>query len=32
VHISEDLPVNIANTGNQLVPDYHIHAVVTWWF
>lgn len=26
------LPVNIATTGNQLVPDYRIHGAVTWRF
>ncbi len=27
-----DLPVSIATTGNQLVPDYRIHGSVTWRF
>jgi hypothetical protein len=31
-HIGADLPVSIASSGNQLVPDYRIHAAVTWRF
>jgi len=31
-HIGADLPVSIASTGDQLVPDYRIHAAVTWRF
>ena len=31
-HIGVDLPVSIANSGEQLVPDYRIHAAVTWRF
>jgi len=27
-----DLPVSIATTGNQLVPDYRIHGALTWRF
>jgi hypothetical protein len=30
--IGADLPASIASTGNQLVPDYRIHAAVTWRF
>ena len=31
-HIGADLPVSINETGEQLVPDYRIHAAVTWRF
>jgi hypothetical protein len=31
-HIGVDLPVCIASTGDQLVPDYRVHAAVTWRF
>jgi hypothetical protein len=31
-HLGADLPVSIASTGNQVVPDYRIHAAVTWRF
>jgi hypothetical protein len=31
-HTGVDLPASIASTGNQLVPDYRIHAAVTWRF
>ena len=31
-HFGADLPVSIASTSNQLVPDYRIHAAVTWRF
>jgi hypothetical protein len=31
-HIGADLPVSIASTGDQLVPDYRIHAALTWRF
>lgn len=31
-HIGTDVPVSIDNTGEQLVPDYRIHAAVTWRF
>jgi hypothetical protein len=31
-HIGADLPVSIASTGGQLVPDYRIHAALTWRF
>ena len=31
-HIGADLPVSIANSGTQVVPDYRIHAAVTWKF
>lgn len=30
--LGADLPVSIATTGNQLVPDYRIHGAVTWRF
>jgi len=32
VNVGADLPVSIASAGNQLVPDYRIHAAVTWRF
>jgi hypothetical protein len=32
LHVGADLPVSIASTGNQLVPDYRVHAAVTWHF
>jgi hypothetical protein len=31
-HIGADLPVSIENSGEQVVPDYRIHAAVTWRF
>jgi len=31
-HVGVDLPVSIENTGEQLVPDYRIHAAATWRF
>jgi hypothetical protein len=31
-HVGADLPVSIANSGLQVVPDYRIHAAVTWNF
>ena len=31
-HLGADLPVSIANTALQTVPDYRIHAGVTWHF
>ena len=31
-HVGADLPVSIASTGDQVVPDYRIHAAVTWRF
>jgi hypothetical protein len=31
-HIGADLPVIIENSGEQVVPDYRIHAAVTWRF
>lgn len=31
-HVGVDLPVSIANSGLQVVPDYRIHAAVTWNF
>lgn len=31
-HVGADLPVSIANSGLQLVPDYRVHAAVTWRF
>ena len=31
-HLGADLPVSIENTGEQLMPDYRIHAAVTWRF
>lgn len=31
-HIGADLPVSIDETGEQLVPDYRIHAAMTWRF
>jgi hypothetical protein len=30
--IGTDLPVSIARSGEQLVPDYRIHAALTWRF
>ncbi|MEI9864815.1 MAG: hypothetical protein WDN00_09730 [Limisphaerales bacterium] len=30
--IGADLPVSLATTGNQLVPDYRIHGAMTWRF
>lgn len=27
-----DLPVSIHSTGDQLVPDYRVHAAMTWRF
>lgn len=30
--VGADLPVSICSTGNQLVPEYRIHAAVTWRF
>jgi hypothetical protein len=32
IQAGADLPVSIATTGNQLVPDYRIHGAVTWRF
>jgi hypothetical protein len=31
-HIGVDLPVSLENTGLQAVPDYRVHAAVTWRF
>jgi hypothetical protein len=31
-HVGVDLPVSIENSGEQVVPDYRIHAAVTWRF
>lgn len=31
-HVGLDLPVSRANSGEQLMPDYRIHAGVTWRF
>ena len=31
-HIGADFPVSIENSGTQVVPDYRIHAAVTWKF
>jgi hypothetical protein len=31
-HIGVDLPVSIENSGEQLMPDYRIHAATTWRF
>lgn len=31
-HVGADLPVSINNTGEQLVPDFRVHAAVTWRF
>jgi len=31
-HIGVDLPVSIDETGEQLVPDYRVHAAATWRF
>jgi hypothetical protein len=31
-HIGADFPVSIANSGEQLMPDYRIHAGLTWHF
>ena len=31
-HVGVDLPVSIDNTGEQLVPDYRVHAAATWRF
>jgi len=31
-HVGADLPVSIASTGDQIVPDYRIHAAITWRF
>ena len=31
-HAGADLPVSMASTGNQLVPNYRLHAAVTWRF
>jgi hypothetical protein len=31
-HIGADLPVSRDNSGEQVVPDYRIHAAVTWRF
>src|ERR1035441_333209 len=31
-HVGVDLPVSIADSGLQVVPDYRIHAAVTWNF
>jgi hypothetical protein len=30
--VGADLPVSIHSTGDQLVPDYRVHAAVTWRF
>jgi hypothetical protein len=27
-----DLPVSIHSTGDQLVPDFRVHAAITWRF
>src|SRR5262249_27744680 len=32
VQVSADLPVSIATTGEQVVPDYRVRAAVTWRF
>lgn len=31
-HIGADVPVSIENSGEQVVPDYRIHAAATWRF
>ena len=31
-HIGADLPVSRKNSGEQVVPDYRVHAAVTWKF
>lgn len=31
-HIGADIPVSIASTGDQIVPDYRIHAAISWRF
>ena len=31
-HVGVDLPVSIDETGEQLVPDYRVHAAATWRF
>jgi hypothetical protein len=31
-HVGADLPVSIENSGEQLVPDFRIHAAITWRF
>lgn len=31
-HLGIDLPVAIQNSGEQLVPDYRVHAAMTWRF
>jgi len=32
VHVGADLPLSRANSGEQLLPDYRIHAALTWRF
>lgn len=31
-HVGADLPVSIENSGEQIVPDYRLHAALTWRF
>jgi hypothetical protein len=31
-HVGLDLPVSIENSGEQMVPDYRVHAAMTWRF
>ena len=31
-HVGADLPVSIENSGEQVVPDFRVHAAVTWRF
>jgi len=31
-HVGVDLPVSIENSGEQVVPDYRVHAAMTWKF
>jgi len=32
VQVAVDLPVSIASSGEQIVPDYRIRAALTWRF